>query len=840
MTCPTCMASAPPCPCGTVVHPWVVFNPPNQPAIRYRAGDYAAFRHALLRALPEETELTQTIDGATIQVWRPGAQGDLAVQMIEWWAYLSDVLTFYNERLATQAYLSVADLPESVNRLIQILGYRPRPGIGSSVTLAALLNTLKPVTLPQGFKVQSKPGPGQKPQVFELGSATVVQKPDRVSARTVPTSAPLLSLDGTTVWLAGQGSGVKAGDQLLMVNAGAVSGGTVEAFAWATVSATNPKNDAYGEQVTAVIFTTAVEGIPSGAAASEFALLRSLQSTPPWSSRPTGWTTPVIGANGIDLASISRNLSAGTLALLDVKGSPSDASVVPTLTTVVNYSEVVWFANGNGVSPPAAGAAPPIPIPHTHLDFSSTLSAAWDANASLVTVRFDWRSVGQLVGVSSADDAAFTAKSVLLATDSSFPTGVDLPVLLQDSAGNGAASVGTASADGTTMTLGSVTSISAAGLGSTLDVLFDLFTVSRGETVANEVLGNGNTAVASQDFQLKKSPVTYFTDPASLSGDQFSSTVQIWVNGLRWTEVPTFFGQPPNAAVFTTREDEQGNTHVVFGDDVNGARLPTGVNNVLATYRTGSGADAPSSGTLTNILQPQPGLTSLANPLAPTGGADPEASSKIGMLAPRSVLTFNRAISLDDYKVIAASTPGVVQAEAAYRFDPIAQRPCVTVWVSGDAGAVAAVKSSIAAEADPNRPISVLAATGVDTVINFTYLRDSHYLDDTVRSALHRALLDPDTGLFGVNVVGIGQVFYDSQIYAACLAVPGVVAVEDLSVQAGARFAPFFALGRIQRGIIPINAKIPCTGQRYDPGIGRYLSVPDDGNHLSMQPGVAS
>ena len=840
MTCPTCMASTSPCPCGTVIHPWVVFNPPSQPAIAYRVGDYAAFRNALLRALPGETELTQTLGDETIQVWRPGGQGDLAVQMMEWWAYLSDVLTFYNERIATQAYLGVADLPESVNRLIQILGYRPRPGIGSSVTLAALLNTPRPITLPQGFKVQSKPGPGQKPQVFELNSATVLQKPDRVSARTIPTSAPLLSADGTTVWVAGQGSGIKPGDQLLLVNAEAISGGTVQAFAWATISATKSQNDAYGEQVTAITFAAALDGIPSGASASGYVLLRSSQSTLPWSSRPSSWKTPAIGANNIDLASITRDLSAGSLALLDVKGSPSDASVVPTLITVLNYSEVVWFANGDGITPPAAGGAPPIPIPHTHLDFSPFLSAAWDGNASLVTVRFDWRSVGQLVGVSSAADAAFTSKSVLLATGSSFPAGVDLPVLLQDGNGNGAASFGTVGADGTTMTLGQVTSIPAAGLGSTLDVLFDLFTVSRGETVANEVLGNGNTAVASQDFQLKKSPVTYFMDPASLSGDNFSSTVQIWVNGLRWSEVSSFYGQPPNAPVFTTREDEQGNTHVVFGDDVNGARLPTGVNNVVATYRAGSGADAPSPGTLTNILQPQPGLKSIANPVAPTGGADPEAPSKISVLAPRSVLTFNRAISLDDYKAIAADTPGVVQAAAAYRFDPIAQRPCVTVWVSGDAGAAAAVQAAIATEADPNRPVSVLAATGVDTVISLIYLRDNRYLDDAVRGALQAALLDPDTGLFGVNVVGIGQVFYDSQIYAACLAVPGVLAVEDLSVQSGPRFSPFFLSGRIRRGIVPTDAKIPCTGQRHDPGIGKYLSVPDDGNHLNLAGRVAS
>jgi hypothetical protein len=301
---------------------------------------------------------------------------------------------------------------------------------------------------------------------------------------------------------------------------------------------------------------------------------------------------------------------------------------------------------------------------------------------------------------------------------------------------------------------------------------------------------------------------------------------------LRWTEVQSFFLQPADATVFVTREDEQGNTHVMFGDGDNGARLPTGVNNVVATYRIGSGAAAPSPGTLTNILQPQPGLKSLLNPIAPTGGADPDPPSRVRRLAPRSVLTFGRAISLDDYQVIAAATPGVIQAAAAYRFDPIAQRPGVTVWVSGDAGAVASVYAAIAAEADPNRPVTVLAATAISTAITLTYMRDARYLDDVVNRALHTALLDPDSGLFGVNAVGIGEAFYDSQIYAACLTVPGIVAVQDLSVQVGTQLTPLIAARPVRRGRLPVGVAAPCTGERHDPGIGNYISVPDDGSHL--------
>jgi hypothetical protein len=842
MTCPTCgSSSASACPCGVVSHPWVVFNPPNQPTIAYRVGDYAAFRHALLRALPGETELTQTANGQTTQVWRPGADGDLGVQLLEWWAYLADVLTFYNERLATQAYLGVADLPESVNRLIQILGYRPRPGIGASGVLAAILGSSKPITLPQGFKVQSKPGPGQSPQIFELSAATTLQPPSKVAARTAPasTSATLLTPDGTGVWLAGTVAGIKPGDQLLLVNSDAVTGGAIGAYAWARVASSQPGKNAYGDPVTMVSFTEALEGFPANAAAGGFALLRSTVSSPPWSAKPGGWSTPIIGTGGIDLASVARTLSPGSLALLEVGGTPTSAAVATTLVSILGYSEVVWYANGNGPNPPG-GSNPPVSIPHSHVDFAPSIDASWNDNVSLVTVRFGWQSVGQLAPVLSGAQAALNATSMAVTAGSVFPAGLDLPVLLQDAAGKGAAAVGTAGADGVGMTLASITRLPPGGLGSTFDVLFDLFPVTRGETVANEVLGSGDAAVASQDFQLKKSPVTYFSDASSRSGDNFSSTVQVWVSGLLWSEVPSFFDQTPTAAVYVTREDEQGNTHVTFGDGLNGARLPTGVDNVVATYRTGSGASSPAPGTLTNILQPQPGLQSLANPVAPTGGADPQPMTQIRELAPRSVLTFGRAISIDDYQAIAAGTPGVVQAAAAYSFDPIAQRPQVTIWVSGDAGAVAAVQAILAGEADPNRPISVLAASGVDTTISLTCVRDPRFLDTAVQAAVRAALIDPDTGLFGANAVGIGQAFFDSQIYAACLAVPGVLAVENLTVQVGPRFRILFRPVRVRRGLLPLGAATPCAAERYDPGAGRYISVPDDGSHLLLSTRVPS
>jgi hypothetical protein len=82
----------------------------------------------------------------------------------EWFAYIADILTFYNERIANADYLGTAELPESVAHLIALLGYRPRPAIGATGYLAALVTAGQSAVLPKGL--QSKPAPGQEPQTF--------------------------------------------------------------------------------------------------------------------------------------------------------------------------------------------------------------------------------------------------------------------------------------------------------------------------------------------------------------------------------------------------------------------------------------------------------------------------------------------------------------------------------------------------------------------------------------------------------------------------------------------------------------------------------------------------
>ena len=199
----------------------------------------------------------------------------------------------------------------------------------------------------------------------------------------------------------------------------------------------------------------------------------------------------------------------------------------------------------------------------------------------------------------------------------------------------------------------------------------------------------------------------------------------MFVDGIEWLEVPSFYGQAGDAKVFVTKEDAEQKTHVLFGDGTSGARLPTGTGNVVATYRYGSGAEVPEPGTLTVILKPQPGLRSIRNPVAPFGGSDPDAPEKIRTYAPRSVLTFGRAVSADDYEVIAASAPGVSRASATWTFDARQQRALVTVHVGDDEGAVASARLAISGSADPNRPLDIVLAQPVDCSLALTLVVSS-------------------------------------------------------------------------------------------------------------------
>lgn len=135
-------------------------NPPGRAPIAYRIGTFPTFRRALLDALatPESR-------------WRENATGDYQSMLVELWAYLADILTFYQERIANEALLGTATQRESLRRLAELIGYRPAPGAAAVGQVAFTVEASKTIVIPAGFRVGSRPAPGTQAAVFETAAA---------------------------------------------------------------------------------------------------------------------------------------------------------------------------------------------------------------------------------------------------------------------------------------------------------------------------------------------------------------------------------------------------------------------------------------------------------------------------------------------------------------------------------------------------------------------------------------------------------------------------------------------------------------------------------------------
>lgn len=766
------MAGEPICPCDGRPDENVIFNPPGREHIDYRVGDFVNFRGRLLKALDGEMQLTP---------WRPGGDGDLGVQMLEWWAYIGDILTFYNERIANEAYLRTATLPESVNRLIRTIGYRPRPGIAAHGQIVALAGGHRAFTLPKGFSVDSKPGPDDKPQTFELDADTTIAPQNTVK---VQAPAFLFAPGPTTFLVLGNTVPFAAGEVLRIVSRS-------NAFlpVLIAVKAVAPETGEDGRKQTRVTFA-AVGAVPAGLTSRDVEIQYASQASPLWSEQAA------IAPPDLHLAGLARDLHPGEWIALTVP----DDGFGPSLHKVIAMADVVWYRNHAAAdTPDTIPTEPdnivPLGVLHSKLVLDK-IEDGWKTRFAALTVRFGWRSVGTLL---NQPVTSFSGGTLAALSPKVFPQGLAQPVMIADSTGGGVAGLGAVFGPDTVLALSNLP-VPAVALKPPLVAYFNVLNVSRGKTVASEVLGSGDARLANQEFVLKKSPLTYLA-----KGDGYASTLELRVDGRLWTEVRSFYQRPADAQIFVTVEDEEQKTHVKFGDGVNGARLPTGIDNVTATYRFGSGAKSPLAGQLTVINKPYPDLKSIHNPVGVGGGADPDPPDQIKRYAPPTVLTFGRAVSGDDYESIAAQAPGVTRVQAVWSFDATEQRTALKLYVGDDQNAVDSAKAAIALSADPHRHAMVAAATPVPIALTLTVLVDGRADPAAVETLVRAALLDDLKGLFGAHRLGIGQAVFHSAISAACLGCDGAQALR----------ATIFA--RIAGGL--------DDGPRYAPGEGAFFTL---------------
>jgi hypothetical protein len=88
--------------------------------------------------------------------WNVASEGDFGVVLLELFSYCGDILSYYTDRVAQEAYLPTATQRQSLLNIAQLLGYTPSNGTPASGTVTFTTNNPGPaVVLGQGTQVQS-------------------------------------------------------------------------------------------------------------------------------------------------------------------------------------------------------------------------------------------------------------------------------------------------------------------------------------------------------------------------------------------------------------------------------------------------------------------------------------------------------------------------------------------------------------------------------------------------------------------------------------------------------------------------------------------------------------
>jgi predicted phage baseplate assembly protein len=214
------------CGCCTgieLVTPVAIDNRPGLDAIVRRVGTHALFFESMLARLATvdvEAEPPDPRAGRTLRPLRAlttRATDDPAIALLDAWALVADVLTFYQERIANEGYLRTATERRSVMELARLIGYRLRPGVAASVYLAFTVEKDAALVIPRGTRAQSVPAPGETMESFETGDPLDARAAWNVLCprRTAP-DFPEFSKPIDDLYLRGAATGLTNGDLLLL------------------------------------------------------------------------------------------------------------------------------------------------------------------------------------------------------------------------------------------------------------------------------------------------------------------------------------------------------------------------------------------------------------------------------------------------------------------------------------------------------------------------------------------------------------------------------------------------------------------------------------------------
>jgi hypothetical protein len=311
----------------------------------------------------------------------------------------------------------------------------------------------------------------------------------------------------------------------------------------------------------------------------------------------------------------------------------------------------------------------------------------------------------------------------------------------------------------------------------TVTIYGNVVKANHGET-CKEILGSGNGSKALQSFDLKQSPLTHVSASNPTGVD---STLSVFVNNLEWHEMDSLAGLQATDRNFITRTNDDSETSIIFGNGKEGARLPTGVENIRAEYRNGIGKGGNVKAEQISLLATKPlGVKQVINPLRASGGADRENRDQARKSAPLAVMALDRLVSVRDYKDFARLYAGIGKSAAVEISNGRRQLVHVTIAGADDipidetSDLFINLRRALHDFGDPYQPVELAVRELMFIVISAKVQIKPDYQWEPVVAELRTALLDS----FGFENRELGQDVVLSEVISVMQTVPGVAYVD--------------------------------------------------------------
>lgn len=808
--------------------PQGIYNRGGLSAIAYRIGRYPQFRASLQAALSSSAF-------PALSALRTRADDDFTIGLIDAFACSADVVTFYQERIANKSWLRTAVERVSLQEMGKLVGYRLRPGVAAETWLAFALDTpptppatLAPepgnfvtgvpakLTLEIGTRVQSVPGPNEKPQTFELVEPLTDARA-AWNAMTPWLSEAHLPVRGERqAWLAGVATNLKPGDALLFVGDEFFASISSDAWdfrlitaveadaandrtrvAWARgLGASDPfSNPPAQPGVFAMRKRSAVFGNNAPVWRSMDPRFRSgyaakfggSSTAGEWANFTITPSTPSATAGSVDLDQVQSEIAADvpsditrrSFAVLAKGGFNRPDEDFPSGTYVELY-RVTGTTEVSRAEFALSAKVTRLGLAGENLDIFFELPRDTSVYAKSELMALAQRPLTTAVGGDRIPVGA--AASGLVAGRRLIVRGVRASdgqaVVVQ------ATLVAVHVVDAKRCELEITPPLADALRRDSVVVHGNVALASHGEAVS-QVLGAGNASQPFQKFDLKQLPLTYRAAANELGA---AAELAVRVGGVAWKEQTTLYGATATDRAYTLSTDEQGRMFVVFGDGRSGARLPSGTNNVQATYRKGLGIDGNVvAGSLTQLMTRPLGLKSVSNPLSAEGGTDPEAASAARQSIPLTTRTLGRAVSVLDYEDFARAYSGIAKARAGVL--QVSGVQTVAITLAAPLGKPLTPASpvwsnllgALKASGDPHVPVTLLALQQSTFRVGLKVKCDPDYESAKVLLAVEAAL----RAHFSFDARELGQPVQQSDVIATAQAVPGVVAVDLTRLHGG-------------------------------------------------------